>query len=153
MSQSSPVKSQLWSRLPHSVVIQPGVPLDAVTLSKPHPRIIRQLDSDGTSSYTMVCDSQLCECGQTFTEAFDYFFKLFFVFNLEYPPGHINFFKFIEAKIFGLQCGLRRVPPTVNEVARLLKLDVWFFLQNFFSVDLNFSFVGLFTIFSVMLIV
>jgi hypothetical protein len=89
--------------------------------SKPHPRIIRQLADDGTAVYTMLCDGQLCECGNTFTEAFDYFFKLFFVFNLEYPSSHSNFFNFLEAKVYRLR-GMRRVPPTVNEVARLLKV-------------------------------
>jgi hypothetical protein len=105
-------------------LIQPGEPLDAASLTKPHPRIVRQLAAAGTCSYIMLCDGQLCECGNTFTEAFDYFFKLFFVFNLEYPSTHSNFFKFFEAKMYRLKGGMRRVPPTVNEVARLLKIDV-----------------------------
>jgi hypothetical protein len=53
------------------------VPVNALLLSKPHPRIICQLADDGTAAYTMLCDGHLCECGSTFTEAFDYFFKLF----------------------------------------------------------------------------
>ena len=97
--------------------------MDAASLNKPHPRIVRQVDDAGTSCYTMICDGQLCEYDKTFTEAFDYFFKVYFVFNLECPPSHSNFLKFIEAKVYGLKCGMRRVPPTVNEVARVLKID------------------------------
>lgn len=94
--------------------------LQCVSCQQGHPLLIQQQGRDST--FSVYCDTHLIPCGTTFTEAFDFFFKLFWVFQLEYTCGLTNFFKFVEHKIFKLCEKGVRVPPTVNEAARLLNL-------------------------------
>jgi hypothetical protein len=71
------------------------------------------------SAFSVFCDGHLIPCGSSVAEAFDFFFKFTWIFNLEYTCGLTNFFKFFEFKIYQL-CLKGKAPPTVNEAARLL---------------------------------
>lgn len=99
--------------------MKPGLVLDVASLEKQHPRIIRQLRDDGSLSYTMLCDSQLCVSVELPSL---WLFKLFL--NLEYHVSLCNVYKFFEAKMYRLKGGMWRILPKVNEVSRLLKLMV-----------------------------
>lgn len=55
-------------------------------------------------------------------ESLDYLFKMFWVFNLEYPNGLGIFFKFLQFKIYNIKFGNERMASTVNSVARLFQL-------------------------------
>jgi hypothetical protein len=77
-----------------AILIQPRVPLNAASLSKLHDRIVSQLVAAGTFNYTMICEGHLSEYGKTSTEAYNYFFQLYFIFILVHPPKHDNFFKY-----------------------------------------------------------
>lgn len=101
---------------------QPGVPLNLDELSQPYPYLIQQKDGD-RSGFKVLCDGRLCDCGETVVEAFDFLFKFFWVFCLEYPPTHQQFFSFFQFKVYKLQYGLKKPSPSVNEVARLLELN------------------------------
>jgi hypothetical protein len=85
-----------------------------------HPLMVIQQGREET--FSLFCDGHLVPCGNVFPEAFDFLFKFFFVFDLKYPCGLINFFKFFEHKVYKLGRSGQRLPPSVSEVARLLSL-------------------------------
>ena len=86
-------------------------------INQSHLYIVRQLD---VMSLKLVFDGQLCDCEENIIEAFDFLFKLYWVFNLQYPSPLLKFFQFIQFKIYHLFCGKEKLPPSVNEVARAL---------------------------------
>jgi hypothetical protein len=101
--------------------VQPGVPLNLDELSQPYPYLIQQKEAD-RSSFKVLCDGQLCDCGETVVEAFDFLFKFLWVSSLEYPSTHQQFFSFFQFKVYKLQYGSKKPSPSVNEIARLLEL-------------------------------
>jgi hypothetical protein len=102
--------------------VQPGVPLNPDELQKPYPFLIQQKQGEN-SCFKVLCDGHLCDCGDTVIKAFDYLFKFFWVFGLEYPDTHQQFFQFMQLKVYKLQYGLKKPTPSVNEVARMLDLQ------------------------------
>jgi hypothetical protein len=70
----------------------------------------------------ILCDGKLCPAGHSIAECFDMFFKFFWVFSLEYPPGLTLFFQFLEIKIYKLPFGKKTVPSSITEVATLFGL-------------------------------
>jgi hypothetical protein len=90
-------------------------------LAQPHPMLIQQKSQD-QYSYKLLCDGYVCECGQSLVEAFDFMFKFFWVFGLEYPATHHQFFSFFQFKVYKLSYGAAKPSPSVNEVARILEL-------------------------------
>jgi len=109
------------------LTVQPGASLDLdIQQAQPchscgqgHPFMLLQQGHETT--FSLFCDSHLIPCGTSFTEAFDFLFKFFFVFDLKYPCGLVNFFRFFELKVYKIP-GRQKTPPSVNEIARMLKL-------------------------------
>lgn len=89
-------------------------------LARLYPFIIRQVADDGTGTFKVVCDSQICECGDTVLSALDFLFKFIWVFQLEYPPLLKQVFDFLQLKVYRISCGAQKASPTVNEVGRFL---------------------------------
>ena len=104
-------------------IVQPGDLLNIDNLARPHPFLIQQKDRD-RSSFKLLCDGSLCDCGETVVEAFDFLFMFFWVFGLEYPPAQQQFFSFFQYKVYKLKYG--RVTPSVNELGQMFELnDKW----------------------------
>jgi hypothetical protein len=70
----------------------------------------------------VLCDSKLCPAGCSITECLDFYFKFFWVFNLQYPAGLNIFFQFLESKVFKLPSGQKTIPSTITEVGNLFGL-------------------------------
>jgi hypothetical protein len=92
--------------------------------SQPHPHLVieQALEDPETLSGKIVCDGKFCPAGSSIFECFDFLFKFFWVFNLEYPPSVAIFFKFVESQLYKIPCGKKSVPCTVKEVSALLRV-------------------------------
>jgi len=84
-----------------------------------HPFLVFQ-EGPQDQTFSLFCDGHLITIGISFAEAFDFFFKFIFVFDLQYPCGLVNFFKFFEFKIYNVNTAGKKSSPSVNEIARLL---------------------------------
>ena len=111
-------------------MLQAGASLDKTALETTtkcstckmgHPLIIQQYGNE--AAFSIFSDGHVIPCGNSVTEAFDFFFKFIWIFNLAYTCGLTHFLKFFEFKIYRLSLS-GRTPPTVNEVARLVLLWV-----------------------------
>jgi hypothetical protein len=88
-----------------------------------HPFILQQQGQHGCeAAFSIFVDGRLIPVGSSLGEAFDFFFKLTWVFMLKYPCGLTTFMKFFEHKIYNLWEGVGKVQPSINDVARQLNL-------------------------------
>jgi hypothetical protein len=76
------------------------MPVDTDGLARPYPFVVRQVQDSGTGTFKVVCDNQICECGDTLLAALDFLFKVIWVFQLEYPPLLKQFFLFLAIQSF-----------------------------------------------------
>jgi len=88
-----------------------------------HPFIVLQQGAHGSeATFSVFTDGHIIPCGSSFTEMFDFYFKFLWVFMLAHPCSLGTFMKFIEHKIYNLWDGAGKVQPSINDVARQLKL-------------------------------
>ena len=90
---------------------------------------VKLLRSTG-SSFNVLRDGHLLQCANTLTEAFDYSFKFCWVFNLEYPPAHQQFFSFFRFKVYKLQYGPKKPSQSVSEVAGTVTVPSWCYMTS-----------------------
>lgn len=97
--------------------------VDSNGLRAGHPFIVQQQGQHGNeAAFSVFIDGQLLPVGSSFVEAFDFLFKLSWVFMLEYPCGLNTFMKYVEHKIYNLWEGVGKIQPSINDVARQLRL-------------------------------
>ena len=70
---------------------------------------------EGNVGFSLVCEGMVCSAGSTFAESLDMLYKMFWVFQWEYPKGTKLFFKFLQ-KVYKMSFGNERVPSKVEEI-------------------------------------
>lgn len=101
---------------------QPGASREGITKPHSHPFILHQ-PGPTQGNFCVCCDGLEISCGSSVIEAFDFLYKFFWVFNLQYPPALLKFFQVLQFKVYRMFYGSERVPPGVNEIARILNLN------------------------------
>lgn len=69
----------------------------------------------GSLGFFLVCEGLVCIAGSTFVESLDMLYKLYWVFQWEYPQGTTQFFKFLQ-RVYKMSFGNERVPSKVAEI-------------------------------------
>jgi hypothetical protein len=90
-------------------------------MPRSHPFIVQHV-AGAQRTFSVRCDGQTIKCGANMMESFDFLFKLFWVFGLQYPPSLMKFFQLLQFKVYKLVYGKEKIPAGINEVARLLGL-------------------------------
>jgi len=104
--------------------LQPGKPIDNKTEYAPKLFIEHDPEDPEVMSGKVMCDGKIVSAGHSVIESLDFFFKLIWIFRLNYPKGASIFFKFLQFKLYKIRFGLNdRVPSSVNEVARIFSIS------------------------------
>ena len=67
----------------------------------------------------IAAEKKILDAGSSILEGLDRLFKIFWVFNFNYTPECMNFWKFMQTTVYKLQCG--NVPSTVEQLQALVQ--------------------------------
>jgi hypothetical protein len=88
------------------------------------PRLVIQgrKDTSVFNGFSIVCEQMVCSAGTPLAESVDMLFKMYWVFNMQYPAGLQVFLKFLQS-IYKVSYAKERMPNRVCELRQILLLQ------------------------------
>jgi hypothetical protein len=74
------------------------------------------------NSFSIVCERIVCCAGTSLAESMDTMFKMYWVFQMHYPPGLQVFMKFLQS-VYKIVYANERMPNRVSELRKILQLQ------------------------------